>query len=420
MRRRHSLRFRVALAFAGLGAILSLLFAIGIWFAAQDVSRRLIDETLDAELADYLTRRARNPHSLPPTTASLTGYLLGPNAPPVDLPPEIANLPPGRHDATIANIPYRIAVADRDGERYVLLFNETQQGKREKHFLVYLATGAGMITLLVVVGGLWLAGQVIAPVSELANAIRHADPQNPPCLSRESGPGDEIDAMAEAFDHYLARIAAFAERERAFAADASHELRTPLATIRGAAEVLADNPGLDAAQSARIARITRASDEMGELIAALLLLSREGNPLLETPCNTGRIVRDCCARYQHLATSRQTRIEIEAAADVPLLVPPAFMIIVVGNLVHNAVTHTRNGLVRVVLDTEKLVVSDTGTGIQPADLDHVFERHFRGPDSSGAGIGLSLVKRICERLGWRIHLSSDPGGGTTVTLRLTS
>ncbi|HEX8987360.1 MAG TPA: hypothetical protein VF816_05320, partial [Rhodocyclaceae bacterium] len=66
MLRRHSLRFRVAFYFAGLGALLSLLFAFGIRLAAHDVSQRLIDQTLNAELDDYMARRARNPRSLPP------------------------------------------------------------------------------------------------------------------------------------------------------------------------------------------------------------------------------------------------------------------------------------------------------------------------------------------------------------------
>lgn len=420
MRRRHSLRFRVALAFAGLGALLSLLFAVGIWFSAQDVTRRLIDETLDAELTDYMTRRTRNSHSLPPATASLNGYLIPPDGSANDLPAAIAQLPAGRHDALINGVPHRVAVADQHDGRYILVLDESGQRLREQRFLGYLIVGAGMITLLVVGGGLWLAGQVIAPVRELASAVSRADPHNPPSLSRASGPGDEIDELAEVFDRYLARLAAFIERERAFAADASHELRTPLAAIRGAAEVLADDPGLSPAQSERVARIMRAGEEMGELIAALLLLGREEDSPLDAPCDLGRIARDCIERYRVLAESRQTRIALELAEPVQLAVPPAFFAMIVANLVHNAVTHTRDGEIRVRLDAQRLVVTDTGSGIAPADLDHVFERHFRGSESPGAGIGLSLVKRICERLGWQIALSSQPAGGTTATLHLTS
>jgi signal transduction histidine kinase len=416
MRRRHSLRVRVALAFAALGATLSLLFTLGIWFAAHDVSRRLMDETLDAELADYMERRERNPRSLPPTTASLSGYWLRPGEPTPGLPAGISLLPPGRHEIVLDGAPHRVAVADRHGERFMLLFNETRQRDRERRFLVYLAGGALTMTLLSALGGLWLAGLGIAPVTELARAVAHATPEHPPRLARVSGPGDEIDELADAFDRYLARLAAFIERERAFAADASHELRTPLASIRGAAEVLAEDPALTPAQAERVARIARAAEEMGELIAALLLLSREENPPTDIPCDAARIVRDSIERYRGMASARQTHIQTELPPSIQLAAPPAYFAIVVANLVHNAVAHTRNGQVTVSLDTHAFIVRDTGSGIAPEHIDHVFKRHFRGAGSTGAGIGLSLVKRICERLGWHIALDSDPLAGTTATL----
>lgn len=75
---------------------------------------------------------------------------------------------------------------------------------------------------------------------------------------------------------------------------------------------------------------------------------------------------------------------------------------------------------RVRLDTDKLVVSDTGIGIGRDELGQVFERYRKGPESSGAGIGLSLVKRICDRHGWRIDLDSRPGEGTIATLHFAS
>lgn len=419
MRRRHSLRFRVALAFAALGATLGLLFAIGIWFATHDVSQRLMDETLAAELADYMARRARNPQSLPPATASLSGYLIRPGVTANELPGELVGLPQGRHEIRIGDIPYRVAIADREGERFVLLFNESRQQRRERRFFAWLVGGAILMTLLSALGGHWLAGLGIAPVTDLAHAVSRADPENPPRLARSAGPGDEIDELALAFDRYLARLAAFIERERNFAADASHELRTPLAAIRGAAEVLADDPGLNKAQSARIGRILRAAEEMGELIAALLLLSREEAAPVDASCDAVRIARNCIERYCGQAAKQDTHLALEAD-EVLLPVPAAYFAIIVANLVHNAVAHTRNGTVTIRLDPQQLVVADTGSGICAADLAHVFERHFRGNQSSGAGIGLSLVKRICERLDWHVSLISHPVAGTTVSVRFAS
>lgn len=420
MARRPSLRLRVAIAFAALGAVLSLLLSLGIWFATLDVSQRLMDQTLKAELEDYMARRARNPNSLPPATASLRGYLVAPGSVGSDLPPQLRTLAVGQHEIELDGIPYRAAVAEKEGSRYLILFDEVRQKRRQQRFLGYLIAGAVLMTLLAAVGGLWLAGRVIAPVTELARAVADAGPETPPrlpAIAAATAPGDEIDELAKAFERYLARLAAFVERERSFAADASHELRTPLAVIRGAAEVLAEDPALSPAQRERVARIERAAEEMAQLIAALLLLAREEDSPLDESCDALRIAAACVERYRALASSRGTTLRLDAPAAVELKAPPALFAIVITNLVHNAVAHTRNGEVAVALDPAALTVRDSGSGIRDEALGRVFERHYRGPDSSGAGIGLFLVKRICDRLGWRVELHSDPIRGTTATLR---
>lgn len=408
------------MAFAGLGAALSLLLSLGIWFATVDVSQRLMDQTLKAELEDYMARRARNPNSLPPAAASLRGYSMASGSAGTDLPPPLRTLPVGQHEIELDGIPYRAAVAEQDGSRYVILFDEVRQKRRQQRFLGYLVAGAALMTLLAAVGGLWLAGRVIAPVTELARAVTDADPESPPrlpAIAAAAAPGDEIDELAHAFERYLARLAAFVERERSFAADASHELRTPLAVIRGAAEVLAEDPGLGAAQRERVARIERAAEEMAQLIAALLLLAREDYAPLDETCDARRIAAACVERYRALAASRGTTLRLAAPAAAELRAPSALFAIVIANLVHNAVAHTRDGEIAVAVDTGSLTVEDSGSGIRDEALGRVFERYYRGPDSSGAGIGLFLVKRICDRLGWQVELHSDPVKGTTATLR---
>ena len=412
MSRRRSLRRRLTLAFASLGAALSLLFAAGIWLAAHDVSQRLIDQTLRDELDDYTTRRMRNSHSLPPDTAGLRGYLIPAGGSGGDLPAALRSLAEGQHEIELNGLPYRVGVADRNGERYVFLFSEEHQRAREQRFLGYLAAGALIITLLASVGGRWLAGRVIAPVVELAAAVRDAQPDDPPRLAARHQADDEIAELARAFDHYHARLAAFLERERAFAADASHELRTPLAIIRGAAEVLADDPRLNEAQANRVARIDRAATAMAELIAALLLLAREETVPVDEPCDAAHIAGECLERYRPLAEPRGTQLALIADQPVLLMVPAAMFAMVVANLVHNAVMHTEHGRVEINLDAQGMVVRDSGVGIRDSEIGHVFQRYYRGRNSGGAGIGLSLVKRICDRYGWRIELDSTPSGTT--------
>ena len=366
------LRLRVAAAFTGLGALISLVFAVGIWLAAHDVSQRLIDETLTAELADYLARRARNPASLPPASASLRGYVAPAGGAAGEMPPTVRGLAPGRHEVALDGVPWRVVVADTaNGDRHYVLFSEERQRRREQRFLGWLLGGTLLMTLLAAAGGYWLAGRVTAPVLE---------------------------------------------RERAFPADASHELRTPLAVIRGAAEVLADDAALGEAQLRRVARIERAAAEMSELTTALLLLAREQEAPVDEPCDCAAVARASVERHGTLADQRHHRLELIVEATPRLDVAAAYFAIVVDNLVRNALGHAGEGDVSVHLHADRLVVSDEGGGIPSAELERVFERNYRGAASAGSGIGLSLVKRICDRHGWRIELASAQAGGTTATL----
>jgi signal transduction histidine kinase len=418
MTRRRSLRHRLAWTFAAFGSAMGLLLAFGIWLAAHDVSQRLMDETLGAELADYIARRARNPSSLPPASASLKGFLLKAGDTATGLPPEIARLPVGHHEVTLAGIPHRVAIADHGEERYILLFDETRQKQREWRFLSYLAASVLLLSILAALAGRWLAGRVAAPVSALAATVRAADPAQPLSIAPAAAGdgGDEVAALAQAFALYHARLVAFIERERVFAADASHELRTPLAALRGAIEVIADDPAMQAAHGERLARIERAIVSMQMLVEALVLLAREENLPERQSCDAIRLARECAERYRPLAESQGTQIVLDLPPELSLPVPAGFLAIVIANLLHNAVTHTRRGEIVLALDGQGMRVADSGSGIPAERLPHVFERHVRGPDSHGAGIGLALVKRICERLGWRAELLDTPGGGTTARI----
>lgn len=416
---RRSLRARVAFGFAALGATLSLMFGVGMWLAAQDVSRRLMDQTLTAEIEDYMARRARNPASLPPAGASLRGYFQDQSADSNDMPPILRDLAPGQHEVVIEGKPFRAAVAVAGTGRYVILFDEARQKRREQRFLGYLIAGVVLVTLFSATGGWWLAGKAIAPVTELAHAVAEARPEEALRLDafrNANAPGDEIDELARAFDRYLARLGAFIERERDFAADASHELRTPLAVIRGASEVIAGDPTLNPATRARLARIQRASEEMTDLIDALLLLAREADPTDRASCRASLIAGECVERYREQANGKGIRLGLIADGDVELDVPAPFFGIVLANLVRNALAHTRDGEVRIVISRQSMVVSDTGSGIVAVDQGLIFGRLYRGNESQGHGIGLFLVKRICDRLGWAISVDSDATTGTAVTL----
>lgn len=420
MRPRRSLHFRVAFGFAAFGAVVSLLLSVGLYFAAHGNGQRLIDETLRAELDDYIARRARNPASLPPSATSLRGYVDDGTASRAAIPEPVLSLPPGVHEISLADEPYRVAVADRDDARFYILFNETRQQARERRFVAYLALGVLIMTLLSAGGGWWLAGRVIAPVTDLAARVRSFDGATRPDLSSNQ-PEDEVGDLARAFDRYLGRLHGFVDRERAFTADVSHELRTPVAAIQGAVEVMQEDAAFRAAHGERIDRILRGAHHMAELIEALLLLAREqrDDRMPRERVDVGEVVKDCIERNRYLLKSQSTRVVLDIKASLQLTVERVLLSVVVGNLVRNAFSYTRAGEVRVILEPDRLLVSDTGIGIGSEELDQVFHRYYRGSASQGAGIGLSIVKRICDRYGWAVAIESHVGQGTTAQLLLS-
>jgi signal transduction histidine kinase len=414
MSQRRSLRSRVAIAFAVFGAAVSLLLSAGLYLAARDVGQRLMDETLRAELDDYVARRGRNPRSMPPATASLQGHVVAHGAADATIPAELRGLPPGMHSVAIDGRPYRLAISDSASERFYMLFDETRQRDRERLFAAYMLAGISFMTLLSAAGGWWLAGRVIAPVTELAELVASADP----AVSRiEDLPHDEI---GDALTKYLARLYGFIDRERSFTAHVSHELRTPVAVIQGALEVLLDDPALSPPLRQRLERIDRAAHDMSEIIPALLLLAREERGRTSAAptagCDVAAIVRDSVDKHRLLVKPRGAEVELVINAAPKLDAEPALLAVVVGNLIRNALAFTPAGQIRVSLDADRLSVIDTGRGMGPEDMRRLFQRFHHGADSQGSGIGLSLVKQICDRYRWDISIDSREGQGTSVVL----
>lgn len=417
---RHSLRFKLALTFAAFGAMVSLLLSLGLSFIAHNLGERLMDETLRAEIDDYISRRSRNPSSLPPATLSIQGYVLSQKQSNESIPPELLSLSEGKHQLTLNDTPYRVAAVDRNGERYFMLFNEKRQRQREEMFLVYLVAGALIMVLVSAWVGWWLAGRVVAPVAELARRVSRASPEDDAEAVSHGFPSDEIGQLAQVFAAYLKRMRAFIDRERDFTADVSHELRTPLTIVQGVIELMEDDKQLQDKQLERIARIGRANREMVNLTTALLMMARENtDEVVMQACDVCEVVSAAVEMHRHLLSDK-TMVSLDCHAHPHVAAERMLLGIVVSNLIRNAFTHTPSGSVTVSVEDNGLTVSDTGTGISGEEIGKVFQRHFKGSGSTGSGIGLSLVKRICDRYGWETIIESGEGKGTSAKLIFSS
>ena len=413
----HSFRFRLALTFAFFGAMVSVLLSTGLSFTAHNLGEYLIDETLRAEIEDYISRRSRNPGSLPPATVSIRGYVFQPGQSKAEIPGELQDLVPGKYQLTLNNTPYRVAVTDQGDERYVMMFNEVRQRHRETTFLFYLLAGTLIMTLVSAWLGWWLAGRVVAPITELARRVSKASPEDNALDVASGFSEDEIGKLAMVFSAYLKRMRAFIDRERAFTADISHELRTPIAIVLGVVELMEEDTQLHDKQQERVARIGRATREMIAMTSALLLMAREAStdePVIQK-CDVCDIVAHIIEMHRHLLGTH-TFVSLVCHSHPHIEAERTLFGIVVANLIRNAFTYTPSGSVTITVENSFLTVTDTGTGIHNTEIGKVFQRHFKGSGSTGSGIGLSLVKRICERYGWEIKIDSTAGKGTSAQL----
>ncbi|HEX6207758.1 MAG TPA: HAMP domain-containing sensor histidine kinase [Actinomycetota bacterium] len=238
------------------------------------------------------------------------------------------------------------------------------------------------------------------------------------------GPRDEVGRLAESFDAMLERLdEAFRSRQR-FVADASHELRTPLTVVRGQLELLRDRLEAEG-DRASVGLAMDEIDRMRRIVEELLLLARldEGLPLERAPVEVELLMQEALVRG--LAGERR-RASVDAEPGLLALADPERLLQVLTNLVANAVKHAGEDA-RISLrarradDRVVVEVADTGRGIPPEELPHVFSRLFRGTRArgeAGAGLGLSIASSLVEAMDGGIRVSSREGAGTVFTVEL--
>ena len=297
-------------------------------------------------------------------------------------------------------------------------------------WLIGKAIGAAPTLLIGLVALLVLAmiGRAIrnaaAPVGDLIEASGKVEEGDFSTRVPETGPR-EVRALARAFNAMSARLEETEQQRRSALADVSHELRQPLTVIQGNIEALIDRvyPG-DAAHLEPILAETRVLEHLIDDLRTLTLAEAGSLVLHREPTDLGALLSDVAKSYQSQADQSGVTLTVTAPDDLPPLdIDPARIREVVANLLTNALRHTpRDGSVELSAaladDRVEVTVHDTGSGIPPDQLDRIFDRFYRSPDSPGSGLGLPIAKSLVEAQGGTIAAASEPGGGTTIRVKL--
>lgn len=417
---RIGLRHRVAFTFMLLGGIISLAMGLVLYWWTISMEERLINETLSVEMESFINRYTLYEKTTPPSSVYIHGYAITDKTRDM-IPEELLHLSVGSHHLTLNDKGFYVVVSEKNRTKFLVLYDDEQIRHREQQYLGFLLSGAILMTLLSAALGFWLARKVIAPVSSLAIQVSDLGSEINQPLHISDFANDEVGELAKAVNRYRGLLSDFVERERSFTGDISHELRTPVAVIEGAKEVMLTNRNLDPAQLKPLERIDRATNQMKRLISALLILARE-EPDKDNSvnhCQVEEVLQQVVDENHYLLDHKPVTSSLEIEHPVALSCDWALLYVVLANLVRNAFSYTHQGDVKAKLQRDGVVIEDTGIGMGEDQLRRMFERHYSSHEKEGRGIGLSLVKRICQRYAWTIQVQSRKNQGTSVVLHFT-
>jgi signal transduction histidine kinase len=418
---RRSLRLKVALGLFAAAIVLLVAQAIGVRALAEAQEERLIQAIIEDDMRNLVSTYRADPASLPPPDPELHLRVSRERGVTTRFPAWCASLPLGVHEVMVDGREVHVAVAMFGSERLFRLYDFSVYELQFRDSLNLLLGG----TALFVLPSMWLAyalsGFLVRQVAGLAQQIRDLRAGTVSAIDSARYDEREVAELGEAINDYHRRMAAMVAREKEFAGNVSHELRTPLTAIRTSCELLEPvAASLDAKSRQRLHQVERAAADMQALTECLLALAREDSPEELASVALAPLIEAALERFADRLEAKSIRRAVQVPAAIRVRANPAALGMVLSNLVDNALRHTEHGTIQFSYRDGCLQVEDSGSGIAPDALPHVFERHYRVPGArpDGYGIGLAIVKRICERYGWPILVDSGEGTGTRVVLGL--
>jgi two-component system OmpR family sensor kinase len=337
-----------------------------------------------------------------------------------------------------------------EGYLYIILGGqefETEVQMLKNSYILRLSTWAAAGGLLfALLAALLLFNWMTRPLRQLTTAMevfRQSDFLERPDFPHRfhAGSRNEIDRIGTIFmqmgDRIVLQIRELRDsdaRRREFIANITHDLRTPLTSLQGYLETLLLKEGSSTPEEQRnyLTIAIKRADQLGKLVAELFELAKLDSPDVQVhfePFSLGELIQDILQKFQLAAEKKKIKLQMSVAEDLPLVFADIGLCErSIENLIDNAVRYTPEGgsiSISVSPDNERAAVqvSDTGSGIRPGDIPHLFDRFYRRDRSrqdsnSGSGLGLAITKRILELHGSGLEVSSAVNVGTTFTFSL--
>jgi signal transduction histidine kinase len=412
MHAEHSLRSRFLWAQAGVVVLLVAVFAAALGLFVDVLEDELAARVVSVELHKMPGHGTYSPESSTDQAGGLRRWTV-----PVDdqrgLPAPLRRMPEGVREITwddgLQVFAGKVIV---DGRVHAVVA-DIQNVERLEQRLLEIGVGTLLVALLLsLLIATWLSRIALRPISGLVERLGRLDPASPQPLLVTDLQTTEARLIATAVDGYQERLTRLLTRERSLTDDISHELRTPTSVITTASELLLDDPTVVGVARERVARIARATRRTGAVVEALLFLGRDDSINATVVVDLQTVVNETVDVYRPLARAKGLVLQVECSGEQLITAPPGTASIVLQNLLENAIRFTDHGSVGVLLEPGRMAVEDTGVGLSGVDRSRIFERGYRSDASPGSGLGLDLIRRVCDRVGWQAVAHERPTGGS--------
>lgn len=419
--KRLNLKLRITAAISIVCIAIIATLGGAFYMASERLELALVEQLVGEELDFLIKRYQADPTYAPEPGPNVEYFIVTPDTTQSEYPEYLNNLERGHHEIDIGeNRGERdVMIRESSGIRFIVVYNIGLYEQREKEFKQLVIIALIVVMVLAVIAGYLLSGFLTRQLTLLAQRVSNLTPgsAHEPLLRDEQD--QEVAMLANAFDQYHKLFLEMIQREQEFTANVSHELRTPLTAIRTSGELLLQDNTLSEKAKLRLLDIIKSVSDMTEHVQALLLLVRQQEIGIQEELELYECIQDVLVPFREEIAHKALNIEIDVPVSSVAYLNRQALQLVLSNLLKNSVNYTTTGFVRISVCGNKIDITDSGRGISPEQLPHIFTRHYRGEErSDGLGLGLDIAKRICDRQSWHIEVSSVLNKGSTFSLFL--
>lgn len=420
MPRRWTLRTRIAIGLFTYSLLLGIAVLAFGYATNESIERVVWRSLLQTEADRFQVQRATDPGFPLPHSGAIRSYLVPAGGAGGELPQTLRGLAPGVYNQIeLGGREVSVLIRDQgNGQRLYLVVEAEEVERQERNLFGWVIPWALAGVALLVGVTYWLAGRLLSPVSQFVRTVDELHPGSEGRLLQvDQSAGAEIATLAQAMNSYLERIEGFVAREHRFVATMSHELRTPLASLHGAVDVLAERDDLAPEARRVLERIRRTLIDSDQLVEALLLLARDPARLTETSESVAvdRLLQEVIDAHVHLMPGKPSEISAGVFPPVAVLAPVAAVKVAISNLLRNAIEHGGAGTIEVALSPDAdISIRSPRQGLSPGEIARLYTEAARRGTEQRRGIGLELIARLCEHMGWKLQISDTQDEVSTV------